>query len=156
MPQTWNESAESAIDAIFSLVIKRKDKSPAMIRKYLDGFIESLYDRRGGNIQACVFFSQIGAEAIEVARLRELDLNKKECVNILVSKQKDYGPEAITRFGRQGLLVRIHDKVARLENLDGDGRQPNHEAMQDTFLDLVNYCALGIMVERREFNLPII
>lgn len=127
-----------------------------MVRKYLDAFIESLYDRRGGNLQACAHFGEIGAETIEIARLRDYELTQKECLKILISKQKDYGPEAITRFGRQGLLVRIHDKVARLQNLDNAGREPNHEALRDTFLDIVNYCALGIMIERREFNLPII
>lgn len=155
MPETWNESARSAITAVYSVVIPRNDPSPKLLRAYLDKFIDSLYDRPAGNERACAHFSEIGAEAIEVARLRMIPLSKEHCLNVLVKKQKDYGPENIRRFGRQGLLVRIHDKVARLENLEATGRSPQNEAIEDTLLDITNYCAIGIMWERNEFLLPL-
>jgi hypothetical protein len=122
MPETWNESAKSAITAVYSVVIPRNDPSPKLLREYLDKFINSLYDRPAGSEKACALFSEIGAEAIEIARLRMIPLSKEHCLNVLVKKQKDYGPENIRRFGRQGLLVRLHDKVARLENLEATGR----------------------------------
>ena len=40
-----------------------------------------------------------------------------ECVSLLDSKQKDYGPKNISRFGVRGLSVRLYDKVERLANL---------------------------------------
>jgi hypothetical protein len=155
MPETWNESAKSAITAVYSVVIPRNDPSPKLLREYLDKFINSLYDRPAGSERACALFSEIGAEAIEIARLRMIPLSKEHCLNVLVKKQKDYGPENIRRFGRQGLLVRLHDKVARLENLEATGRSPQNESVEDTLLDIANYCAIGIMWERNEFLLPL-
>lgn len=155
MPETWNESAESSITAVFSVILKRSDPSTTLLRKYLDDFIKSLYDRPAGNERACAHFSEIGAEAIEVARLRGIPLTLDHCLDVLIRKQKDYGPENIRRFGRQGLMVRLHDKIARLENLDASGRTPENESVQDTLLDITNYCAIGIMWERGEFLLPL-
>lgn len=70
-----------------------------------------------------------------------------ELQEILVSKQADYGPDAITRApggALNGVLVRIHDKYARLVNLASG--QPNHEAIRDTYLDLANYAVIALMV----------
>lgn len=44
-------------------------------------------------------------------------------------------------------VVLIGTKLARLASLLSDGRMPNNESIDDTFLDLVNYCALW--AERR-------
>ena len=73
----------------------------------------------------------------------------------LVKKQRDYGPENISRFGRQGLLIRCHDKVARLENLLASGKTPENESIHDTYMDIVGYSAIGIMWESRTFLLPL-
>ena len=125
------------------------------VRKTLDTFIQSLYDRPAGSDKAMVWFGCVGADALAVARARGITLEIPEIHATLVRKQQDYGPENIKRFGRQGLLIRLHDKVARLENLDGGGRGPENESVKDTFLDIIGYCAIGIMWERKEFLLPL-
>ena len=102
------------------------------------------------------YFGCIGADAIQVAKNRGINFEIADIHRTLVRKQKDYGPENIRRFGRQGLMIRLHDKVARLENLDGGGRGPENESVVDTFLDIVGYCAIGIMWERQEFLLPVV
>jgi len=140
---------------IYTLVIHTKDGSVDKVRKTLDAFIESLYDRPAGHEKAMVWFGCVGADAIATARARGINLEIPEVHATLVRKQQDYGPENIKRFGRQGLLIRLHDKVARLENLDGGGRAPENESVRDTFLDITGYCAIGIMWERREFLLPL-
>lgn len=90
----------------------------------------------------------------------ELDLSRvcNTVHAILVKKQMDYGHENIKRFGRIGLIVRIQDKVARLENLvskgvDDDG--PQNESLLDNVIDVMGYSAIGIMWERGEFLLPL-
>lgn len=153
--ETWDESAESALHNIFSLVVKSSDPSAKRILTTLDEFIQSLYDRDGGYGRAMAWFGCLGADAVETARLRGIKLTVPEVHQILVRKQRDYGPENIRRFGRRGLLIRLHDKVARLENLDGGGRGPENESVIDTFIDIIGYCAIGIMWERREFLLPL-
>lgn len=155
MVSTWNEASLSAVKTIFTLIIRSKDASASPLRKGLDEFIENLYDRPAGREKAIAHFSNIAADALEIAHLRGIDLTVDEIHRTLVRKQRDYGPENIRRFGRQGLMVRLHDKVARLENLDGDGRQPENESIRDTFMDIVGYCAIGMMWERNEFLLPL-
>lgn len=152
---SWNESSLSALKNIFSLVIKTKNETAEPIRTSLDEFIASMYDRPGGAERAMAWFGTIGADALGVAKARGITFEVAEVHRTLVRKQRDYGPENIRRFGRRGLMIRLHDKVARLENLDGGGRGPENESVVDTFMDIVGYCAIGIMWERNEFLLPL-
>lgn len=91
----------------------------------------------------------------------ELDKSKKMqdlCAHILATlcrKQNDYGHENIARFGRLGLLVRVHDKIARLNNLLAKGGVPQNESIEDTYVDIVGYSAIGMMVERGWFGLQL-
>lgn len=155
MHENWNDAARSALQNIFSLVINTNGTEATPIRRELDALIASLYDRPAGRERAIAYFGCIGADAVGVAMNRGLKLTVEGIHNVLVSKQRDYGPENIKRFGRKGLMIRLHDKVARLENLDGGGRNPQNEAVVDTFLDIIGYCAIGIMWERNEFLLPL-
>lgn len=75
-----------------------------------------------------------------------------ELGNLLISKQRDYGPGNINNaFGgpMNGLLVRMGDKFERLKNLFtfGDGK-PQHEPIEDSFKDLANYAIIAMMVKR--------
>lgn len=81
---------------------------------------------------------------------------REEITAVLIRKQVDYGPDNIKRFGRDGLLVRCHDKLARLRNLHlfRAGRAAN-ESLTDTYLDIIGYSAIGIMWERGWFLLPL-
>jgi hypothetical protein len=81
---------------------------------------------------------------------------REEVTATLIKKQMDYGPENISRFGRQGLLVRCHDKLARLRNLHIVRQgQASNESVTDTYLDIVGYSAIGMMWERGWFLLPL-
>jgi hypothetical protein len=73
----------------------------------------------------------------------------------LVRKQSDYGPENIARFGTTGLVVRMHDKIARLENLTSNLKNPWNESMIDNFMDVIGYAAVGILWETDTFLLPL-
>lgn len=73
---------------------------------------------------------------------------------LLISKQEDYGPKNISQspFGPLfGLLVRMYDKQARAANLVSQGRTANHEAIEDTFIDLLNYSVIAMMVIRGQW-----
>lgn len=73
---------------------------------------------------------------------------------LVVTKQLDYGSDNIKRFGDEGLAIRIHDKIARLENLAGRD-SPMHEALSDSWQDVLGYCLIGIMHRHGWFTLPI-
>lgn len=75
---------------------------------------------------------------------------------LLISKQADYGPDAINRApggSLNGINVRMHDKLSRVINLtapqrDGGNRYvvANHESLRDTYRDLANYAVIATMV----------
>jgi hypothetical protein len=69
--------------------------------------------------------------------------------NLLLSKHKDYGPTNISKSPGgplNGLRVRMWDKTARLNHLIDSGATPENESLRDSFLDLLNYAAIALMV----------
>lgn len=69
--------------------------------------------------------------------------------NLLIRKHKDYGPKNISHSpggALNGLRVRMWDKTARINNLLDNGVQPSNESLRDSFIDLLNYCAIAILV----------
>jgi hypothetical protein len=79
-------------------------------------------------------------EAMEIAT---------KAVELLVQKHEDYGPANITDAPGgplNGLSVRLHDKVARLNNLLSHHKKPKNEAIEDTFIDILNYAIIALLV----------
>jgi hypothetical protein len=69
--------------------------------------------------------------------------------NLLISKHHDYGPKNIAHSpggALNGLRVRMWDKVARINNLIDSNVAPSNESLRDSFLDLLNYSAIAMMV----------
>jgi hypothetical protein len=81
---------------------------------------------------------------------------REDITSTLIRKQSDYGHHNIARFGRHGLVVRCHDKIARLKNLHlARGGQAANESLTDTYTDIVGYSAIGMMWERGWFLLDL-
>ena len=143
--ETWDEAARWALDGIFTQVRKKPRADLLQVRSDLDGFIDDMW-------------AVIGGDAVELSIKRGIPQTIDNVHATLIRKQRDYGHENIRRFGRQGLMVRMHDKVARLENLlsspDG-GVKPNNESIEDNIMDVIGYAAIGIMWESRLFLLPL-
>lgn len=69
--------------------------------------------------------------------------------NLLIKKHKDYGPTNISLSPGgplNGLRVRMHDKTARINHLIDSGATPENESLRDSFLDLLNYSAIALLV----------
>ena len=71
----------------------------------------------------------------------------------MVQKHQDYGPLNIAHAPgspMNGLLVRMHDKMERLQHLyyKRKSNTPNYESVEDTLKDLANYAIIGLMVQR--------
>ena len=69
--------------------------------------------------------------------------------NLLLRKHSDYGPKNIAHSpggALNGLRVRMWDKVARINNLLDSRVSPSNESLRDSFIDLLNYSAIAIMV----------
>ena len=81
---------------------------------------------------------------------------REDISSTLVRKQTDYGHHNIARFGRRGLVVRCHDKIARLKNLHlARSGQAANESLTDTYTDIIGYSAIGMMWERGWFLLDL-
>jgi hypothetical protein len=75
-----------------------------------------------------------------------------ELEDLLLSKHKDYGPSNIAEApggAINGLRVRMHDKLARINNLYSNAdNAPEHESFEDSFKDMANYAIIGLLVLR--------
>ena len=78
-----------------------------------------------------------------------------ELLELLISKHKDYGPKNISDSPGgplNGLRVRMHDKLARINNLIDKGVDPQHESLEDSFKDMANYAIIGLLVLRGQWD----
>jgi len=155
-PTTWQDAAAIAVDLIFQQKRKRKRATIEQLRADLDDFIEILFHAPAGFTTASSRWAVIGGDAVELGETLGYEwLSPKTVHTTLVKKQRDYGPENIRRFGRQGLMVRMNDKVARLENILSSPTPPENETVFDNILDVIGYAAIGIMWESQQFLLPL-
>jgi hypothetical protein len=81
----------------------------------------------------------------------------QELLDLLLSKHKDYGPKNIADApggAINGLRVRMHDKLARINNLYDSIRDmaPEHESFEDSFKDMANYAIIGLLVLRGQWD----
>jgi hypothetical protein len=76
--------------------------------------------------------------------------------DLLLSKHRDYGPRNISDApggALNGLRVRMHDKLARINNLVDSGASPEHESLEDSFKDMANYAIIGLLVLREQWDI---
>lgn len=73
----------------------------------------------------------------------------RKAIDLLIKKHEDYGPANISDAPGgplNGLSVRLHDKVARLNHLLSNDKEPKNEAIEDTFIDILNYALIALLV----------
>lgn len=82
----------------------------------------------------------------------------KEIADLVVRKQKDYGPRNIMNSvvsPELSIAVRLNDKLARLANLVQKGATPKNESLLDTADDIIGYGLVLKMVLNGTFLLPL-
>lgn len=99
------------------------------------------------------------AKSSIVAREVHLEVHLSNTINelseLLLSKHRDYGPKNISLApggAINGLRVRMHDKLARINNLVDSGAAPEHESLEDSFKDMANYAIIGLLVLRGKWD----
>ncbi len=79
-----------------------------------------------------------------------------ELKELLTKKHIDYGPKNISQSPGgpiNGLRVRMHDKLARINNLvDSNVSNPQYESLEDSFKDMANYAIIGLLVLRGKWD----
>jgi len=105
--------------------------------------------------------SNILKKPIREAIIREVHIEThvnstvKELMTLLLSKHRDYGPKNISLApggAVNGLRVRMHDKLARINNLVDNDADPEHESLEDSFKDMANYAIIGLLVLRGQWD----
>lgn len=88
----------------------------------------------------------------EIKRFKQLTQQMSET---FANKRSDYGQtttETYDRYGPASLLIRMYDKLGRLDNLLGKQQMKvKEESVYDTLLDLANYAIIAIIeLEKRK------
>jgi len=79
-------------------------------------------------------------------RVYQLEVIQNEAKELFRKKNADYG-DAFATYGTVGILVRLGDKIHRLQSITSKGiNLVQDEKLRDTLLDLHNYAAMGIML----------
>ena len=71
----------------------------------------------------------------------------KPVADLLQRKNTDYGgsyDELRGQFGELALIIRLHDKLARLKTLTAQKARVNDESIEDTLKDIIGYCTLEL------------
>lgn len=145
-PKTFQEAAHHVLN-VLELEGKWKD---------LDKTFVELFDERN--------YAAIAAKAAHLLEWDvQDDLNPNRAdrsidamVALLASKQHDYGAGNILRFGHEGILVRLFDKISRYDNLvTKRGHTPMNESVSDTLWDMIGYVVLDKMLLKGFFELPL-
>ena len=146
--KTWEEAARRAADKI--LEADPKVYEGWDLKHYLHGLAEH------GSTWPTQSWGEIGMLALKASTRTGLvghDLN--EVVKTVISKQHDYGHQNILAYGMDGVCVRLSDKWARIQNLEKKGVDAQNESLLDSYLDLVGYCIIAIMLCEGTFELPL-
>ena len=78
-------------------------------------------------------------------RVEQMKAIQAEGLDLFKRKNADYG-DAFATYGPVGVLVRIGDKIQRLQSIDKRGiTMIDDESLRDTLIDLHNYAAMAIM-----------
>lgn len=82
----------------------------------------------------------------------------KEVADLVIRKQRDYGPKNIMNSvvsPELSIAVRLNDKLARLANLVQSGKTAENESLKDTAMDIVGYGLVLMMVLDGTFLSPL-
>lgn len=99
----------------------------------------------------------------ETPRERLLALHQelsKKSVAIMRKKNASYGSDAdplmnFRRHGLYGMVVRLDDKISRLDNFVKSGiNHIDDESIEDTLVDIQNYAVLFAFWLREQRNVP--
>ena len=79
-------------------------------------------------------------------RIMQFKTVQQEALTLFAKKNQDYG-DAFATYGTVGVLVRMGDKLARLQTITSTQvTLIDTETIRDTLIDLHNYSAMAIML----------
>ena len=80
------------------------------------------------------------------SRIEQFTAVQQEGLELFTRKNRDYG-DAFADYGVVGVLVRMGDKIRRLQNISNTGvTLVQDESLRDTLIDLHNYAAMAVLL----------
>lgn len=153
MINTWDDAAWAAL-----MYIKEEATEQTPDRNIFNpiAIVLSEWVQSGANNPDIVqdLFVRAGTEAMHILNERE-PFDTEQMLRVLVSKQHDYGHNNISMFGAVGIAVRLCDKIARVENLLKRGENAMNESLKDSYMDILGYAVIAVMVNNKTFLLEL-
>jgi hypothetical protein len=78
-----------------------------------------------------------------------------EVKELLKKKNADYDSsfsKLYKKYGTLSSLIRLEDKINRLENLCNGHNPQINESIDDTLMDIIGYCILTLVERKKEKN----
>ena len=87
-------------------------------------------------------------------RVKQMEAIQAQALELFKKKNADYG-DAFADYGTIGVLVRMGDKIRRLQSISNKQiTLVNDESLRDTLIDLHNYSAMAIMLMNEKNHNP--
>lgn len=84
--------------------------------------------------------------------ITEMEKILREISDLLKRKNEMYGDTNIEKIGKEGIVIRLEEKIERLKNLLKIKENPPEETIEDTWNDIIGYSIIGIMLERGKWK----
>ena len=149
---TWEQSAAQWVMHIASFAGEPKEVDTKKLDSLCNSGRICLFE--ANETPVSLLWTEIAIQAIQELRLKN-EWDSGEMSTLLARKQHDYGHKNITKFGMQGVLVRLSDKVERLINLKTHKSEAKNESLLDTLRDIVGYCVVALMLNDETFTLEL-
>lgn len=152
MVNTWEQSAAQWVMHIASFAGEPKEVDTNKLDSLCNSGRICLFQTNETPVS--LLWTEIAIQAVQELRLKN-EWDSGEMSTLLARKQHDYGHKNITKFGMQGVLVRLSDKVERLINLKTHKSEAKNESLLDTLRDIVGYCVVALMLNDETFTLEL-
>lgn len=119
----------------------------SFIEKVLTGNIQLNYDlAKSAEDMAAQLIAIFKCNPEDQRVIRMFCLQQTLNMVLFAAKHHDYGCKNIAKKGEKGVLTRLGDKVARLENLEGKTEVGAEESKLDTWDDINVYPQIALLV----------
>ena len=118
-------------------------------KKIIDKLVEAKRTKNASYIDEAIYIlSHLGNRPKLSDNVEQFMDITNNMVKTYVAKNHDYGnsfDNSLNKFGLIASIVRMNDKMNRLETLASKRAEVKDESVEDTLLDLANYAIMTVM-----------
>lgn len=154
-PKVWEEGAFDALNVIIGT-----ERDVTFFVSEVNDEIDYAYrfweDRLYRRVDQCVRYAgRIAWTWLLQYHQRNQDDLIAETMAMMLSRQAKYGHKNILKHGETGVLIRMSDKGARLENMEDECLDFDDDSVVDAWMDIVGYAIIFLMCSADTFILPL-